>query len=66
MKKPTQLNIEEINIDKLKAICQRYIDFIDDDEDYHEDNDYDHYIFEEALEAIFGKDVWDFVNNRQD
>ena len=62
MIKPEQL--KEVDLTKLRDICQAYIDFIDDDEEYHEDNDYDHYIFETALETIFGKDVWMFINNK--
>ena len=66
MKKPKQLNTEEINLTALKEICQNYIDFVDNDKEYHEDNDYDHYIFETAMETVFGKEVWNFINNRQD
>ena len=65
MKKPAQLNLESIDLTDLQNICQQYIDFVDNDKEYHEDNDYDHYIFEQAMEAIFGLDVWEFVNNRQ-
>lgn len=66
MEKPKQLNTEEIDLNALKEICQNYIDFVDNDEEYHEDNDYDHYIFETAMETVFGKEVWNFINNRQD
>ncbi len=65
MEKPIQLKTEEVDLNELRKTCQAYIDFIDNDEDYHEDNDFDHYIFEKALQAIFGSDVWEFVNNRQ-
>jgi hypothetical protein len=64
MEKPKQL--DNIDLQKLRNICQDYIEFIDDDEEYHEDNDYDHYIFESAMETVFGKDIWDFINNRRD
>jgi len=62
--KPQQL--KEINLDKLKRICQEYIDFVDNDEEYYEDNDYDHYIFEQAMKTVFGEDVFDYINTRQD
>ena len=62
--KPQQL--KEVNLDKLKRICQSYIDFVDNDEEYYEDNDYDHYIFEQAMETIFGEDVFNYINSRQD
>jgi len=61
MDKPTQL--KEPDFEELKKQCQAYIDYVASD-DYHEDNDRDHYIFEEAMEAVFGKDVWKFINGR--
>ena len=48
MKKPEQL--ENVDTKKLSEICQQYIDFVDNDKEYHEDNDFDHYIFESAME----------------
>ena len=54
------------DLSKLKEICQEYIDFVDNDEEYHEENDYDNYVFEQAMEAIFGKNVWEFINNRHE
>ena len=62
--KPTQL--KETDLSELREVCQNYIDFIDNDVEYHEDNDFSNYIFEQALEVIYGKDIWNFVNNRQD
>ena len=64
MGKPVKL--ENIDTKKLSEICQQYIDFIDNDAEYHDDNDYEHYIFESAMETIFGKKVWDFINNRHE
>ena len=63
MNKPNQLDNPDLN--SLREICQEYVDFIDNDDEYHEDNNYDHYIFEEAMTTIFGEDVWDFINNRR-
>ena len=64
MGKPKQL--ENVDLAKLRTICQDYIDFIDNDKEYCEDNDYDHQIFETAMETIFGEDVWKFVNGRRE
>lgn len=64
MEKPKKL--KNIDLSKLIEICESYIEFIDNDKEYTEDNDFDHYIFETALEAIYGDDVWEFVNNRQE
>ena len=65
MEKPKLLKTEEIDLTELKDVCKDYIYFVDNDEEYHEDNHYDHYIFETAMETVFGKKVWDFINNRQ-
>lgn len=54
--------IEEPDLTSLRKICQEYIDFIGS-EHYHEDNDYDHYIFEQAMNTFFG-DKWDYINNK--
>ncbi len=64
MEKPKQL--EQINLYELRKICQEYIDFIDNDEEYYEDNDFDQYIFEKAMETIFGENVFEYINKRQD
>lgn len=64
MEQPKKL--KEINIDKLSEICEQYIKFIDNDEEYSEDNDNDHYIFECAMETMYGENVWDWINSRRD
>jgi hypothetical protein len=64
MKKPKQL--EQINLDELKKICQEYIDFVDNDEEYYEDNDFNQYIFETAMMTIFGENVFQYIDQRQD
>jgi len=63
--KPVLLKDKDIDLTDLKKACQDYIDFVDDDEQYHEDNDNVHYIFEDAMETFFGKGVWEFINNRR-
>jgi hypothetical protein len=66
MEKPKQKTV--INLKELEKSCQEYLDFIDNDEDYNEDelDDYKQFVFERAMEAVFGNEVWEFVNNRQD
>ena len=64
MEKPKQL--EKVDLQRLRDICQEYIDFVDDDKEYHEDHDYEAYIFEAAVTAIFGREVWEFINNRHE
>lgn len=64
MEKPKQLNPQEVDLYALRKICQRYVNFIDSDQ-CHEDNDYKNYIFETAMETIYGDDVWKFVNGKR-
>ena len=45
------------NFDKLKTLCQDYNKYVRSKK-YHEDNDYETYIFEAAIEAIFGEELW--------
>lgn len=65
MDKPIQQTI--IDLKELREICQEYLDFIDDDEIFNEDghDDYATSISEKAMELIYGKKVWDYINNRQ-
>ena len=60
--KPKMLQISDIS--KLIGVCQRYIDDVDSN-DYNEDNDWSNYIYEEAIETFFGKDVWNWINDRE-
>ena len=53
-----------VNITDLRKVCQGYVDFRASKE-YHEDNDYKVYIYEAALEAIFGKKIWEYINGRR-
>ncbi len=64
MEKPTQLI--QVNLDELRKICQEYVDFVDSDDEYYEDNNFDQYIFEKAMMVLYGKDVFNWINERRD
>ena len=64
MEKPKQLN--QPNLNELLKICQKYIDFVDNDDEYYEDNNFDQYIFEKAMMALYGEDVFNWINKRRD
>lgn len=59
MNKPEPLPI--VNHHELSVLVKQYIDFVASPE-YHEGNDFKSYIFEAALEAYYGKDIWKFIN----
>lgn len=61
---PEEINIKPVSLRDfscLEATVTEYIEFVQS-EDYHEDSDHDHYIFEEAVTAFYGKDVFDKIN----
>lgn len=57
---PKQL--ENKNFAQVIAQCQSHIDDMCN-ENYCDDNDNEHWIYEAAMEAVFGKDVWNWINN---
>lgn len=59
--KPKQLLLPDI--EPLQRTCQDYIDAIVKDGYVHAS--LEHYIFECAMETVFGEDVWQFINSKQ-
>lgn len=59
--KPQQLM--DLNPDPLRRMCQQYLDFVDS-ADYCGDNSFKDYIFETAMETVFGHKIWEYINNR--
>lgn len=63
-KKPVMLERSNINVDGLETVCFNYIDYIYKKGESKDDGDFPHHIYEVALETIYGKKVWDFINAR--
>lgn len=62
MEKPNPKSI--IDYKELNILCQAYLndigtDRMSEDEQSHKE----HYIFEAAIEAIYGSEVWDYINS---
>ena len=55
--------IENPNFDVLIGMCQSYLDQVTDTGFVEED--VKEYIFEGAMCAVFGDDVWEFINSRR-
>lgn len=53
--------IERPTFDRLRVLCQSYVDGVDTDD---LDDDLKEYIFEAAMEAFFGDDYWEWNNLR--
>lgn len=62
---PIPFKVESVDIKKLWNTCEDFISFLDSDE-YHEDKieNYVNDIFVKAMESIYGKEVFNFINNR--
>lgn len=63
MKRPIRKS--EVDITLLIQSCEDFIDFLDSDE-YHEDKieNYENDIFVQTMQAIYGKEVFNFINYR--
>jgi len=57
VKKPQQ--IENVNLTALRKVCQEVLD------SEYQDDDEDHWVYETAMETIFGTDVWEYLNKRR-
>jgi hypothetical protein len=51
--------LEDIDYSKVKKECEVHIQEIADGK---VDTDAEHWIYEAAMEAVYGKDVWNWVN----
>jgi hypothetical protein len=52
----------ELDFSQVKKACEVHIQEIADGK---VDTDAEHWIYEAAMEAVYGKDVWDWVNKMQ-
>ena len=53
---PTPQPVGKPDWTALVEMCQAYLD------DPDRDNDFEQYIFECAIETVYGKDIWEWVN----
>ncbi len=51
-----------LDLELLRKVCQNHID--DLAADGYADEDYVHHIYKTAIEIIFGKDIWKWINAR--
>ncbi len=65
MSKPKTSNIRSPW--KLEKAIKDYLDFMDNDREYHEDriDKYTNQIFEQAVECFTDEKVWDWINDRR-
>lgn len=57
---PTLVPDGELDLKMLRSCCEGYIDMVVNDKYGQEDAK--HYIYEEAIKAMYGKDIFNFIN----
>ena len=66
MKRPTQKT--DIDLTDLRQECKDLIDFYDnynpENGDEDRQSDYINAVFESTVTAVFGEEVWDFINSK--
>jgi len=50
-------------MEKLTKLLHAYKEYVESGT-YHEDNDYRHYIYQAAVEAILGEDFWNTLQSK--
>lgn len=50
-------------MEKLQKMMLDYKEYVESDE-YHQDNDWKHYIYEEAVNTFLGKDFWKIIDSK--
>lgn len=60
MQRPKVKDIADIDFTNLISTLESYLD---EEENMDEDTDTLHYVFEEALKAFYGRDVFNYVNS---
>lgn len=64
--KPTMVD-RKINISELQDICQNYLDAFDAEglpPSEETMKDFKNYIFQQAMQTLFGNNVFDYINSR--
>lgn len=54
---------QNIDLNNLIKVLQKHVDYVAS-EDYHEDNDDTHYIYEEVMETFYGKEFFKFLKEQ--
>jgi hypothetical protein len=55
----------EINIEQLKSQCEYYISELSKKENSRSLKDQEHYIYESAIKALYGQNIFEFINQRE-
>ena len=51
-----------MDTDAIQKICDDYLEYVRSD-DYFEDNDWEYYIYEGVMRAVYGTDIFDTIRD---
>jgi Fe-S cluster assembly iron-binding protein IscA len=57
--------IEDYDCSKLIETCKEYIDQINNRDYVTEDNDIRLFVFEDAMNCFYGKNIWEWIKNNK-
>lgn len=60
---PPPIIPEDVDVNPLRELVIGCVEEMAGD-DYCDDNDNKHYIYEKAIETFYGKDIWNWINSR--
>jgi hypothetical protein len=52
------------NFGRVEKLCDEFVTNLLQDTIHPDDNDFDHYVFEAAMEAVYGKGFWGWFRKR--
>lgn len=53
--------LSQIDVQAILKSCENYMDYLHS-ENYHEDNDYSQYMFEDMMKAVYGNNIFKYIN----
>lgn len=64
LQRPLMKQRSMMDLKELEKILTDYVNYIESDE-FHEDNDYDHFIYECVIKTFYGEEFWEWLRTKQ-
>lgn len=59
---PVPVPLDEPDFEELRQMVVDYVKYCQNEGEYCSDNDWDHYIFEQAVISVYGREIWPLLN----
>lgn len=59
--KPEKIHFQKCDFGPVERMCIEYVNAVEDGD---VDDDWPHYIFEAAVEAVYGKSIWEWIREQ--